>query len=73
MPRGNFLYKKVGANISKYRKRKGWSQEELSFESYLHRSYIQRIETGRANPSLKTLYKIARALKITITALVEGL
>lgn len=61
------IRKKVGQNLSKIRKAKGWSQEELSFECGLHRTYISGIERGVRNPTVTILDTIAQSLKCSIT------
>lgn len=61
------IRKQVGQNLSKIRKEKGWSQEELSFECGLHRTYISGIERGVRNPTVTILEKIAKSLKCSVT------
>ncbi len=51
---------------------KDFSQEDLSFETDIDRAYLAKIEKGRANPSIKILYKISRKLKITLSDLLKG-
>lgn len=58
------ILKAFGAKVREARKKKGFSQEELSFESGFDRTYISFIERGKRNPSLTTIYKIAEALKV---------
>jgi len=65
------INKKVGLKIRKLREKKGWSQEQLAFETGCHRAYIGQIERGEKNIGLKNLEKIAKALKISITRLVD--
>lgn len=60
------IQKTVGNNLAKIRKEQGLSQEELAFECDLHRTYISGIERGVRNPTIVTLDKIARVLKISI-------
>lgn len=60
---GNFFYNKLGENIIRFRSRKKLSQEELSFFSGVDRAYISRIEKGKANPTLKVIWKISCGLK----------
>ena len=63
------INKKVGFKIREYRKKKGWTQEELAFESNLHRAYIGQIERGEKNIGLQNLEKIAKTLSISIKKL----
>lgn len=44
------IWRQVGRNVKRIRKVRGWSQEELAFESDLHRTYISGIERGARNP-----------------------
>ncbi len=62
------LYEKLGKRIRKLRLEKGFSQEELAAEAGLHRAYMWEVEKGR-NISVKTAYKIARALGIDLREL----
>lgn len=73
MARGNFVYKRLGDRVIKERKLKSLSQEQLALLCGVDRTYIARIEEGKANPSIRVLYKISRVLKTKIQHLVEGL
>jgi len=70
--KGNFFYKRVGERIVTERKRKGFSQERLAFISDIDRTYLARLEAGKANPSLKVIGKISKKLRISISNLLEG-
>lgn len=59
------IKKLVGRNVAKHRKGKGWSQEQLAFETELHRTYISGIERGIRNPTVTIIYKIALSLEIS--------
>lgn len=63
------INKQVGFNIRKYRKKKGWTQEQLAFEANLHRAYIGQIERGEKNIGLQNLEKIAKTLGVTLKEL----
>jgi transcriptional regulator with XRE-family HTH domain len=49
------------------------SQEALANDSDIPINQIGRIERGEVNPSLSTLYSIAKALKIKLTELLADL
>jgi transcriptional regulator with XRE-family HTH domain len=65
------IQEKVGKKVREIRKQKGLSQEELAFRSGLHRTYISDIERGDRNVSLKNIEKIARALGVKPSELLE--
>ena len=65
------INKQVGERIRKARLAKGLSQEELAFEADLHRAYIGQIERGEKNIGVQNLQKIASALKIKISKLID--
>ncbi len=65
------INKKVGMNIRKHRRKKDFSQEQLAFESNLHRAYIGQIERGEKNIGLVNLEKIAKALNVPIGRLIK--
>lgn len=60
----------VGQNIRKFRKLRGFSQEELADKSGLHRTYIGGIERGERNITLDSLQIIANALDIAPVLLI---
>jgi transcriptional regulator with XRE-family HTH domain len=65
------IRKQVGLNVQRLRKEKGWSQEDLAFESGLHRTYISGIERGVRNPTVLILDQIAGALAVKANRLLE--
>lgn len=62
--------KRVGANIQRLRKEKGWSQEELADRTGLHRTYISSVERGRRNPTITVIEKFMIALECDANAIV---
>lgn len=54
----------VGQAIINLRKEKQMSQETLAFEAGVSRHFMYRLENNLASPTVKTLEKIADALKI---------
>lgn len=65
------IRKRVGNNVSRLRRAKGLSQEELAFESGLHRTYISGVERGIRNPTVLVLAKMAKGLDVKVSALLE--
>jgi len=66
----NIIYQKLAQRIEDLRKKKGFTQEVLAEKSGLHRAYFWDIENGR-NISVKTAYKIARALGVKLSELFD--
>jgi len=54
----------LAANLVALRAQRGWSQEELSFQSGLDRSFIAHVERKARNVSLGSLEKLARAFDL---------
>jgi transcriptional regulator with XRE-family HTH domain len=60
---------KLAKGVKHYRNAAGLSQEKLGINSGLGRSYISGVECCERNPSLESLEKIAKALKIGVSDL----
>jgi putative transcriptional regulator len=58
--------RRLGERIQKLRKNAGLKQHEVAEKVGLSPKYIQYIEAATRQPSLKTLYKIAAALKVKV-------
>lgn len=56
--------KVFAANLKKYRKERGLSQEAFSEKVGLHRTYISALEREKRNISIDNIQKIADALEI---------
>ncbi len=56
---------KFGQKMQKVRQDQGVTQEELAARLSMHRTYIGLIERGQRNPTIRTLYKISKALKVS--------
>jgi transcriptional regulator with XRE-family HTH domain len=67
----NTTQRRLMMRIKQLRAERGWSQEALGKKAGLARAYIARLEIGRHDPSLSTLVKLAKALKVTVGELVE--
>ena len=60
----------VGETIASFRKKKKISQEVLSGLSDIGRTHLSAIERGERKPTLETLYKISRALEVSMSEIV---
>ena len=67
------ICKVVGQRIRQLRDERGISQEVLAGLADIDRSNISRIESGRAEPGLRTVQRIAAALGVKLTDLLSGL
>jgi transcriptional regulator with XRE-family HTH domain len=70
--RGNYFYERLGEKILAHRKKRKLSQEELGLLCDVDRTYIARIEEGKANPTIKVIAKISKSLKIKMSKLLKG-
>lgn len=65
------LEQAFGQVIRELRLAKGLSQEELSFACHRHRTYVSLIERGKNSPSIRTVWMLAEALKVSPSEIVE--
>ena len=66
------LLKIFGINVKRERLRLGYTQEEFAEILNVHEKHISKIETGHQNVTLKTLSKIAKALDVDESVLLEN-
>jgi transcriptional regulator with XRE-family HTH domain len=67
------LRKCFGQRIRELRNSQGFSQEAFADRCGFVRTYMSRIETGTANPSLDAAKVLADGLGISLSELLEGL
>ena len=67
------LQKIVGIRIQKLREEKGFTQVDLAgkIEGVFDTTNVSRIESGRTNPTLYNLHRIAEALEISLSELLD--
>ncbi|TXK77632.1 helix-turn-helix domain-containing protein [Mesonia sp. K4-1] len=65
------LKKKVGNRIIELRTKKGWSQSDLARECGKDRQAIEKLENGKVNPTIYSLYEISKALKVDVYQLLK--
>lgn len=69
------LQRAFGAVLREQRRARQWSQERLALECGLDRTFISMLERGLRQPTLKSLFRLARVLGTppsAILAEVEG-
>jgi transcriptional regulator with XRE-family HTH domain len=64
--RNSAVSKALAANVRRFRKERGWTQDDLAAETKVEQGAISLIENGRANPTLLMLEAIARALDVAL-------
>lgn len=62
----------VGGNLRRLRTRRGLSLERLAQLSGVSRAMLGQIELGQSAPTINVLWKIARALEVTFSALISA-
>jgi transcriptional regulator with XRE-family HTH domain len=60
-----------GLAVRAARERRQWSQERLSEEAGLDRTYVSSLERGRRNPTLITQERLAHALATPLHELIK--
>jgi transcriptional regulator with XRE-family HTH domain len=60
---------RFGKRLRRIREKVGVSQEKLAEMAKLHRTYVSSVERGRRNISLLNIDRLARALDVSLRAL----
>ncbi len=60
-----------GQVLRSLRRNAGLTQEQLGFEADLERNFISMLELGQRQPSLMTVFRLAKVLKISPAQLIE--
>lgn len=70
-PTAGRLRRTFASNLKKVRQQKEMSQERLAELTGLHRTYVGSVERGERNVSIDNIERFAKALGISVTALVS--
>lgn len=65
------MRKLVGRNLARLRQERNLTQEQFAARSGFSQQYLSSLERGRKNPTIITIYEIARALGVSHLDLVE--
>jgi len=64
---------RFGACVRQLRQERGYTQEEFADRCGFFRTYLSRIETGAANPTLNAIEVIAIALGVSLVDVFEAI
>lgn len=70
MDKSEYL-KTIGYKIKLIRESKGITQQKLAADCNFEKSNMSRIEAGRTNPTIYTLYTISLALEVDLCDLLQ--
>ena len=65
------LLKEFGSRIRQLRTERNLSQEELSFQTGFHRTYIGMVERGERNISLSNIGVFAKTFEMSVSELMS--
>jgi len=72
MGKPDHVLAKFGRNLRKHREDGGLTQEQLAEKANLDRTYISDMERGTRNAGIRNIVRLARALGISSSQLMEG-
>ena len=61
---------KIGKRIILLRMLRNMTQSEFAYKTGMNKAALSRIEKGKANMTVRTLYRISNALDVTLSELV---
>jgi transcriptional regulator with XRE-family HTH domain len=61
-----------GIALREFRKKAGFTQEELAFEAGIERNYVSLIELRRNLPTIAIVFELAKALNIKPSKLIAN-
>lgn len=65
------IYKLVGGRIKYIRESRKLTQQQLSDMCNIEKTNLSRIEAGRTNITLKNLFKLSKALDVSLKEIVD--
>jgi len=61
------------ANMRRIRRQRGLSQERLAHAADLNMTHVSKIERSEREPGVRTISKLAVALRVSVADLFEGI
>jgi transcriptional regulator with XRE-family HTH domain len=65
------INEKLAMRLKRLREHRGFTQQQLAKKSGMSHGYLARLELGMHDPSLSTLAKLAKALRVPVTTLLK--
>ncbi len=65
------IRERLSLNMRRLRQSKGWSQEEFTHQSGLHRTYVSDLERSARNPTILVVEKMALAMEVSAGKLLD--
>lgn len=62
---------KLGKNLKRIRTTKGISQGDIARSLEVNRGFISNIENGKTNPTLATIARLAKAVRVSVSELLK--
>jgi transcriptional regulator with XRE-family HTH domain len=72
MPEPEEVNAAVGRNVRNQRTRLAWTLDELAARSGVSKGMLSQVEQARTNPSVATVCRLATALGVSVSSLVEA-
>ncbi|MCW2951040.1 MAG: transcriptional regulator, family [Conexibacter sp.] len=69
-PTQGVYWERLGYVIRELRRARSLSQEQLGFDSDLHRNYVGSIERGEINPTFRILLQLAQGLGMRLSEII---
>ena len=60
---------RFGKQLQRLRTRRGLTQEQLAVTASLSRTFLTKLELGQHDPTLSTLVRLAKALRVSVAEL----
>ena len=65
------LKAQIGKRLIELRSKKGWSQSDFARACNKDRQAIEKLENGKVNPTIYSLYEIAEVLEMSLSELLK--
>jgi len=69
---GDGLVRDIGTEVRRLRREKGMTLENVAQATGFSKMHISKIERGQVSSPLTTLHRIAMALRVSMTTIIEG-